>query len=225
MVPTSLQMGWVESPPFFCVALETARDVAQDYCETKLGTLPPHKFTNYVIGNQDYEDLPEREELIKFFRYLLEVYVDDFVSLVIPASCEHLRHVSTGTIMGIHDVFPADEIDDNNPISKKKLKQLDGEYSAKKTILGFDFDGVNKTIWLEEAKRAHLLTVLHGWIRSSKSGVAGIPLKEFETVVAKIRHAFTAIPAGLGLHSHVTKYFKLNHQSSTSSVIICYGRQ
>ena len=34
MVPTSLQMGWVESPPFFCVALETARDVAQDYCET-----------------------------------------------------------------------------------------------------------------------------------------------------------------------------------------------
>ena len=126
-------------------------------------------------------------------------YVDDFVSLVNPASSEHLRHVSAGTMTGIHNVFPADEIDDNDPISKKKLKQLDGEYSTKKTILGFDFDGVNKTIWLEEAKRAHLLTVLHGWIRSSKSGVTGIPLKEFETVVAKIRHAFTAIPVGQGL--------------------------
>jgi len=126
-------------------------------------------------------------------------YVDDFVSLVIPASCEHLLHVSAGTLTGIHDVFAADEIDDNDPISKKKLKQLDGEYSTKKTILGFDFDGVNKTIWLEEAKRAHLLTVLHGWIRSSKSGVTGIPFKEFETVVAKIRHAFTAIPVGRGL--------------------------
>ena len=34
---------------------------------------------------------------------------------------------------GIHDVFPADEIDSNNPISEKKLKQLDGEYSTKKT--------------------------------------------------------------------------------------------
>jgi hypothetical protein len=45
---------------------------------------------------------------------------------------------------GIHDVFPADEINDNDPISKKKLKQLDGEYSTKKNILGFDFDGVNK---------------------------------------------------------------------------------
>jgi len=100
---------------------------------------------------------------------------------------------------GIHNVFPMDKINDNNPISKKKVKQLNGEYSTKKTIFGFDFDGVNKTIWLEEAKQAHLLTVLHGWIRSSKSGVAGIPFKEFETVVAKIRHAFTAIPAGRGL--------------------------
>ena len=67
VVPISLQMGWVESPPFFCAASETARDVAQDYCELKLGTLPPHKFTIYVIGNQDYENLPEWEELIKPF--------------------------------------------------------------------------------------------------------------------------------------------------------------
>ncbi len=79
-------MGWVESPPFFCAASETARDVAQDYCETKIVTLPPHKFTSYVIGNQAYEDLPERGELVRIFCYLLEVYVDDFVSLVIPIS-------------------------------------------------------------------------------------------------------------------------------------------
>jgi hypothetical protein len=70
VVPTSLQVGWVESPPFFCAALEMAKDVAQDYCETKMGTLPPHKFTNYVIGNQAYKDLPERDELARIFRYL-----------------------------------------------------------------------------------------------------------------------------------------------------------
>ncbi len=57
-----------------------------------------------------------------------------------------------GTMTGIHDVFPTDDINSNNPISKKKLKQLDGEYSTKKTILGFDFDRIKKTIWLEEAK-------------------------------------------------------------------------
>ena len=179
-------MRWVESPPFFCTELETARDVVQDYCETKMGALPPHKCTNYVIGNQAYEDLPKRDDLDNLFRYLLKVYVDNFVSLVIPTSREQLRHVSTGTMTGIHDVFPADEINSNDPISEKKLKQLDGEYSTKKIILGFDFDGIEKTIWLEEAKRAHLLTVLHGWIRSSKSESIGIPFKEFKTVVTKI---------------------------------------
>ena len=72
VVPTSLQMGWVESPIFFCAASETARDVGQDYCETKIGTLPPHKFTNYVISNQAYEYLPERDDLVMIFCYLLE---------------------------------------------------------------------------------------------------------------------------------------------------------
>jgi hypothetical protein len=87
---------------------------------------------------------------------------------------------------GIQDVFPADKCDSTNSISEKKLLQLDVEYSTTKTILGFEFEGNHKTLWLKEAKRAHLLTVLHGWIRSSKSGGTGIPYKEFEMVVAKI---------------------------------------
>jgi hypothetical protein len=199
VVPTSLQMGWVESPPFFFAASETAWDVAQDYCKTKMGTLPPHKFTHYVIGNQAYDGLLEQDKTGTAFRYMLEVYVDDFVSLVIPTSRKQLRHVSTGRMTGIHDVFPANDNDTNDPISEKKLKQLDGKYSTTNTIQGFDFDGINKTLWLEEAKRAHLLTVLHRWICSSRSGTPGVPFKEFKMVVAKIHHAFTAIPAGRGL--------------------------
>ena len=100
---------------------------------------------------------------------------------------------------GIHNVFPANDVDSNNPILEKKLKQQDGKYATKKIIQGFEFDGINKTLWLAEAKRAYLLTVLHGWIRSSKAGMMGIPFKEFESVIAKVRYAFTAIPAGRGL--------------------------
>ncbi len=199
VVPTSLQMGWVESPPFFCMSSETARDVAQDYCEAEIGTLPPHKFTNYITGNQAYDKLPERDDSRNNFRYFLEIYVNDFVSLVIPTSRKQLWHVSTDTMAGIHNVFLANDDDSNNPISEKKLKQGDSEYATKKIILGFEFDGVNEMLWLEEAKRAHLLTVLQGWIRSSKAGMMGIPFKEFESVIAKVRHAFTAIPAGQGL--------------------------
>jgi len=83
--------------------------VAQDYCETELGTLPPHKFTHYVTGNHAYAELPETDPTDRPLRYLLEVYVDDFVSLVIPTSQDQLHHISTGTMTGIHDVFPADD--------------------------------------------------------------------------------------------------------------------
>ena len=31
---------------------------------------------------------------------------------------------------GIHDVFPQDDNDSNDPISEKKLKQGDGEYAT-----------------------------------------------------------------------------------------------
>ena len=44
VVPTSLQMGWIESPPYFCAASETGRDVAATYAETPVGGLPSHKF-------------------------------------------------------------------------------------------------------------------------------------------------------------------------------------
>jgi hypothetical protein len=128
---------------------------------------------------------------------MLEVYVDDFMSLVIPVSQSQLQHTADAVMTGIHDIFPANDIDDSNdPISEKKLKKLEGQYSTEKTLLGFDFDGNNKTMWLEATKRKKLLTILRGWTRTGRRGTAGIPFKEFESTVAKIRHAFTCIPMG-----------------------------
>jgi hypothetical protein len=59
VVPTSLQMGWVESPPYFCAGTETARDVTIEYTETPVGMLPPHKFEKYVIDKEEYVAFPE----------------------------------------------------------------------------------------------------------------------------------------------------------------------
>ncbi len=132
---------------------------------------------------------------------MLEVYVDLFMSLIIPVSREQIRHVAMVVTTGIHDVFPPDDTDNNNPISEKKLKQGEGIYSTTKTLLGFDFNGEEKTMWLEEAKQEKLLTILKGWIRTGKRGTTGIPFTEFESTIAKIRHTFTCIPAGVGLLS------------------------
>jgi len=198
VVPTSLQMGWIESPPYFCTASETARDIAVEYCETAVGSLPPHKFLDKTCASTGTTTKGQQKN---GFRYLIEVYVDDFISFVLAPTTEQLRHVATAVMHGIHDVFPPDDDDERDPISVKKLKQGDGVFATRKCILGFDFDGEEKTIWLEEEKRATLLAILKGWIRSATRSKGGIALGEFESVTAKLQHAFTALPAGKGLLS------------------------
>ena len=69
VIPTSLQMGWVESPPYFCVATETSRDIATAYCETEIGTLPSHKFDKHVSDNDATRELPDTPLTNKRMRY------------------------------------------------------------------------------------------------------------------------------------------------------------
>jgi hypothetical protein len=45
---------------------------------------------------------------------------------------------------GIHDVFPANTNDSNDPISEKKLQQNGGEYFTTKIILGLTLMGSTK---------------------------------------------------------------------------------
>jgi hypothetical protein len=120
----------------------------------------------------------------------VEVYVDDFMLLAIPTSQDLLVHVAQGVMTGIHDVFPADDVDDNDPISNKKLKMGEGCWDLNKEILGFDFDGDAKTMILGESKLQFSLTTLNKWVRTAKNSKGGIAFAEFESVVAKVRHAF-----------------------------------
>ena len=62
----------------------------------------------------------------------------DFMSIVIPMSQEQLEHVATAIMTGIHDVFPADIVDSNDPISEKKFLKGEGQYSLFKMLLDFD---------------------------------------------------------------------------------------
>ena len=198
VVPTSLQMGWIESPPYFCAASETARNLADNYIKTPVGLLPLHKFVNHSTHGTDFETLPDRSANMKL-SYVVEAFVDDYIAIAIPTSKEQLAHVVTAVMSGIHDVFPVDSEDENDPISLKKLRLLEAMWALEKDILGFGFDGIEKTIWLEEVKRDALLTKLNQWCHSAQNGRGGIPFQEFELITSKLRHAFTSIPNGRGL--------------------------
>jgi hypothetical protein len=103
VIPTLLKMGWVESPLYFCVAMETAGDVAKEYIKMPVTSLCNHKFVKYTIGDKEYEALPAMIATITMgFMYMVEVYVDDFMSLMIPVSQEQLQHVAMAVMMEIH---------------------------------------------------------------------------------------------------------------------------
>ena len=50
VVPSALQMGWKESPGYFCSASETARDVAEEFAgfNGRMHDLPMHKFEKLI---------------------------------------------------------------------------------------------------------------------------------------------------------------------------------
>ena len=203
VIPTSLQMGWIESPTFFCAASETGRDVAQQYIETEVGSLPNHKFLRFARGSDAYNALPRKSDA-KDLRYLMEVYVDDYISLAIPTSQQQLDHCANAMQHGVHDVFPSDKDPNKDPLAFKKMERGDSKFDVKKDILGFDFDGETKTLWLEHSKRETILTTLASWVRRAKLH-HGTPWTEFVSVTAKLRHAFISIPAAKGLLSPINK--------------------
>lgn len=45
---------------------------------------------------------------------IVEVYVDHFISLAIATPHEQLEHVAKAVIKGIHDVFPEDDVMEND---------------------------------------------------------------------------------------------------------------
>jgi hypothetical protein len=203
VVPNSLQMGWIESPPYFCAASETGRDVAEGYTETPVGCLPQHKFLLHTQLAPAYQSLPRvPPPQARPLRYLIEVYMDDYIGLATATSRQQLDHVAGSIMHAIHDIFPPDDQEDHDPISMKKLLNREGSWDLVKEILGFCFNGSNKTLWVAEGKRDALIHALKSWLRATaKNAKFGIPFTEFRSTLYKVRHAFLSIPAGKGLLS------------------------
>jgi hypothetical protein len=216
VIPSSLQMGWKHSPPFFCAASETGRDVAEHLLHQDIGSLPPHPFEPHMLDSMDPSllrdstehpttwddsDLPTYSVKLRtllethqadFFK-LLEVYVDDFIGLVHSDDVEVLRHATRAMLHGIHSVFPPPSSgkDTEDPISYKKLLAGDGIWAVRKEILGWIFDGILRTMELPPEKVTKLLDTLSDAISKK-----WLPLKEFRTLLGKLQHAALAMPAG-----------------------------
>ena len=206
VVPAALQMGWKLSPPYFGAATETGRDVAEAL--RQLRSLPPHPQEDTMMNSEDIAMLhklkpphlwrhPDQMNFHSTIQHLLEVYVDDYIGAIQSTNPKDLRHHSRALLHAIHSIFPA--VDEGrahpeDPISKKKMDKGDGVWAFRKELLGWIFDGLQRTIELPPEKVDKLHSTVTGVLRKQ-----GCKVGEFQTLVGKLQHAALGIPAGRGL--------------------------
>jgi hypothetical protein len=108
-------------------------------------------------------------------------------------------------------IFTPSNNEADDPISLKKLKKGDSMFALQKDVLGFVFKGApgHKMIELETPKREFHLAILKKWLKAAGDKQAGIVFQEFESIISKVWHAFTAIPSGKGLFTPFNKLLRL----------------
>jgi hypothetical protein len=151
VVPAALQMGWVESPPLFCMVTESARDLTQHLVTNKV-PLPHHELEEQM----KIQSVPPRART-STPSTLLQVYVDDFCHATTESKDgTHIPMVRRASIHGIHSFFPQPGVTGHSggkePISAKKLIQGDGNFTSSKEMIGFTFDGIKRTVCLPADK-------------------------------------------------------------------------
>ena len=196
VVPNSLQMGWCESPPFFCSASETARDVIASLIREKT-SLEEHKFERKMMPSK--AQIPNKTEKSKEGTTLVEVFVDDFIGATNKLDDEHLLHVSRSMLHGVHSIFPPEEITKHpggDSIAEQKIDKGEGKWDTRKEILGWDINGEDYTIQLPPNKSDKIVKLIRKILKSRS-----IPLKRFQKLAGKLQHASIGIPGGSGLFS------------------------
>ena len=192
VIPDALQMGWSESPPFFCAATETARDLAENYYVSKRPLLP-HPMEKTVLDiNWSAIPTTERDPNVAFL-HLLEVYIDDFIALIHTTDKAEITRLTRSLLHAITDIFPPPEITGSSmgpAISEKKLI-AEGTWETRKEILGWVLDGIARTIELPTKKCDKILAELRT-ARRSKT----LKVTDLRKIQGKLQFASIGLPVG-----------------------------
>ena len=202
VVPSAVQMGWVESPPLFCTVTESARDVTQLLVDNHT-PLPYHPLEDRI----KIQAVPQRARTTSPTA-LLQVYVDDFCHATTESTDgTHIPRVRRAAIHAIHSVFPEPAItghrDGKDPISDKKIEKGDGDFMSTKEMIGFLFDGIKRTVRLPSEKATKYVREINRVLRRKT-----VPIKTLQTLVGQLRHASIISPAARGFFTPINAAMK-----------------
>jgi hypothetical protein len=127
VVPHALQMGWQESPAYFCTATKTDRDVIHWLIQSDL-PMPKHPMEQHILPERMAQ--PSNSTVARPWQ--VSVYVDDYIMAVLSTvGIRFVKPMARATLYGIHSIFPPPIITGHTggkyPISLKKLENFDAK--------------------------------------------------------------------------------------------------
>ena len=119
----------------------------------------------------------------------------------------HIPTISRAGIHSIHSLFPPPEVTKHEngkpPISQKKLEKGEGQWRVEKEKVGFLFNGRCRTVRLPKEKARRYVTETKQLLTKKRT-----PVKKFQTIVGRLRHASVILPAANGFFTPINKALK-----------------
>jgi hypothetical protein len=218
VIPSALQMGWKNSPAYFCTTTEAARVIIARLLALSAhdGVIDEHPYeTHCATGEPCHNWSSQLEALI-----LLRVFVDDFILGIAGPPDRESRNAETmwvarAALHGIHSVFPPPSITDHiggrDSISLKKLVALDGRLQTDKTILGFAFHGEpgnRRTVGLTAEKASSYISDLRSALDRPQKYISKT---EFQKLHGRLTHASQIMPCMGGFMSELNQVLASAH--------------
>jgi hypothetical protein len=206
VIPHALQMGWTESPGYFCAATETGRDIMQALVDEAV-QLPPHPFDSFMVPAA-----PARRQTSSLSPrpwQMSAVYVDDYILAAVESpDGTTLDRVGRAALHTIHGLFPppsqSGHVGGKDPISLKKLEAGDARWAHTKELLGFVFDGQARTVRLTQRKALGITEATTRILKKNR-----VATHKFQSVVGKLRHVATILPSARALFTPLNRALRL----------------
>jgi len=172
VVPSSLQMGWKNSPALFCTATEATRTLIQRILALtmKVGIVTPHRHEKYLFEfeknptgefEEDVADHAHADDEVDLpwatpygVTLLSRVFVDDFMNGIAgprkrPTARRRQEQMWFGraTLHGIHGIFPPPDVlhhhGGRDSVSMRKCEKGDAIWKQYEILLGFGVNGAH----------------------------------------------------------------------------------
>ncbi len=218
VIPSSLQMGWKNSPAYFCSATEAGRELLRRLLALTLdsGIDLPHRFEQHCVPVPIPSELPEWSAPTDI-ALLARVFVDDYINGVAgppdrPERMAQLLWVARATLHSIHSIFPPPEVLEHeggrDSISERKLEKGDATFKTREILLGADVCGEprqGRGVNIPTKKMEKYCSLIEAALSRPRNFIT---LREFEQIHGKVQYCGSIIPHYRGFMSPLNRQLR-----------------